>query len=33
MSSYHADNEMCLLSDMGKGFDILASLIAKIDAS
>ena len=33
MSSYHADNEHCSLSDMGKGFDILVALLNKMEAN
>ena len=32
MSVYHADNEYCVLSDMGRGFDILAGLISIMES-
>ncbi|XP_002969699.2 acetylornithine deacetylase [Selaginella moellendorffii] len=32
-SAYHADNEICLLSDMSQGFKIFAILIADLDNS
>jgi len=31
MSTYHADNEYCLLSDMAKGFDILRHVISELE--
>ena len=31
MSTYHADNEFCKLSDMKKGFDILRHVIADLE--
>ena len=32
MSTYHADNEYCLLSDMKEGFRILLGVISHIEA-
>ena len=31
MSTYHADNEYCKLSDMEKGFRILRGVIANLE--
>ena len=31
MTSYHADNECCKLSDMGKGFRVLLGVIAELE--
>ena len=31
MSTYHADNEHCKLSDMEKGFRILRGVIAEVE--
>ena len=30
-STYHANNEYCLLSDMEKGFKVMATLIDKLN--
>ncbi|KAI7729429.1 hypothetical protein M8C21_010267 [Ambrosia artemisiifolia] len=31
MDTYHADNEYCLLSDMGQGYQVFASIIAQLE--
>ncbi len=31
MSTYHADNEYCLLSDMAKGFEVLVQVVAELE--
>jgi len=31
LSTYHADNEYCLLSDMEKGFQVLVGVVAHLE--
>ena len=32
MSTYHADNEYCLLSDMKAGFEVLREVVSELEA-